>query len=72
MNRLFAMLGLRVWSENSPDLNPAESIGAIVKSGAEEILEDFGRRKTFSGLRPSREKNNFFADCLCHFGENLR
>ena len=43
--------GNSVWPGNSPDLNPAENLGAVVKQRVEENFLHFGRLPTLQEIQ---------------------
>jgi hypothetical protein len=50
--------GNSVWPDNSPDMNPAENIGAIIKDKVEEQVarEDRRNRYTYHVLKTNPEE----------------
>jgi hypothetical protein len=67
--------GNSIWAGNSPDMNPAEHIGAIIKDKVEELMASEDRRNRFSydilktkiekTLKNLENKTDLFVDLLC-------
>jgi hypothetical protein len=67
--------GNSIWPGNSPDMNPAENIGAIVKDKVEELMaaEDRQDRDNYDILKTNLEivlqdledDTDLFVDLLC-------
>ena len=73
--------GNDVWPGNSPDLNPAEHIGAIIKDEVEALmLQEQGqnrysvetlRRNLENVLRSLENRTELFEDLLCSYPSRL-
>ena len=52
--------GNSIWLGNSPDMNPAENIGAIIKEKVEELTtsEDRRERDDYDGLKTNVENTS--------------
>ena len=67
--------GNSIWPGNSPDMNPAENVGAIIKDKAEELMANEDRRDRYNyGALKTNLKNmlqdleddtGLFSDLLC-------
>ncbi|CAF5131685.1 unnamed protein product, partial [Rotaria sp. Silwood1] len=64
-----------IWPGNSPDMNPAENVGAIIKDKVEDLMasEDRQNRHSYDVLKTNIEKTlrdieddtDLFIDLLC-------
>ena len=67
--------GNSIWPDNSPDMNPAENIGAIIKDKVEELMASEDRQNRYScdvlktniesALREVEDDTDLFIDLLC-------
>ncbi|CAF1317657.1 unnamed protein product [Rotaria sordida] len=73
--------GYSIWPGNSPDMNPAENIGAIIKDKVEELMssEDRQNRYNYDILKTNVENilkdlendTDLFIDLLCSMRKRL-
>ena len=64
-----------IWPGNSPDMNPAENVGAIIKDKVEELMANEDRRDRYNYDAPKTNLENtlqdleddtdLFSDLLC-------
>ena len=67
--------GNSIWPGNSPDMNPAENVGAIIKDKVEELMtnEDRSDRYNYDAFKTNLENTlqdleddtDLFSDLLC-------
>ena len=64
-----------IWRGNSPDMNPAENVGAIIKDKVEELMANEDRRDRYnydalktnleSTLQDLEDDTDLFSNLLC-------
>ena len=70
-----------IWPGNSPDMNPVENVGAIIKDKVEELMANEDRRDRYNydalktnlenTLQDLKDDTDLFSDLLCSMRERF-